>query len=789
MASKRIKDWATSITAFRTGDVIPVDGPSGTAKMPKDDLLRETSQNALAGNVAPAFDPTRDNTNPYKAGESVTYNGKTYTFRVDHYGAWNSDDVDSTTFDDLYAGKKVALEDNRVLVDLEFAALELFTTSNTHYGDDYDDFVGSPSARWFRSALIDVGDNTTAYLKSGCHKTVHPVVYFNSEKIVIGYETSTANSDKIEERNLVFPADTKYIVVQSCYSVAAGIRLNDAVLKLGVSVIQKMDLTFDDSEEQGKARNFFANDSTKFSTTSSLDKFNPVKNPKLVTYTSADIGTTKYGDGQGTQYGNSWYSTGLIPKQDFMAELGIFRTKLVVPVCFYDADLVLVAIENLYIERNNLFQYSYLAEDFPAGAEYFVLQYSIDYGTPKLFLRGSDRSGEDEVISTAGFSEENVCSSAYLWRDGSFGVFINTDTVGMSYFAKTGHTYGARWQRSSLIRIPNGVSRIQASLWEYRTIPPVVFFDKDGISIGYTTPNKYNSLETQTFDVPAGAVYFCLQSDNTGDNPPPGWSNLSVWYKFSDLSSIHDQYTLLNGVVGYKNTRFAWLGDSITDPSHIGTTKNYWQFLEEMLGLKSYSYGVNGAQSNQIITQVDAAIAAATADGEKIDVLSLFFGTNDYNADVPIGEWYTETEESVVRHGSTVTLKKKVFNTNNSTFKGRLYNGVLYAKQQLPDTKIIVITPIHRGQYGNEANRQPSELYANALGLYIDDYIAAVKELGNVLAVEVIDLNAICGLYPLLDEFAKFFNSSSDKLHPNARGHYRMACALANKLVATNNKV
>ena len=91
---KRIKDWATSITSFRTGDVIPVDGPDGTAKMAKDGLLKETAQNALAGNVAPAFDPTRTSANPYKADESVAYNGKTYTFKVSHYGAWNANDVD-----------------------------------------------------------------------------------------------------------------------------------------------------------------------------------------------------------------------------------------------------------------------------------------------------------------------------------------------------------------------------------------------------------------------------------------------------------------------------------------------------------------------------------------------------------------------------------------------------------------------------------------------------------------------------------------------------------------------
>lgn len=40
MLFKRIKDWATTITAFRTGDVIAVDGPDGTAKMPYKNLLK-----------------------------------------------------------------------------------------------------------------------------------------------------------------------------------------------------------------------------------------------------------------------------------------------------------------------------------------------------------------------------------------------------------------------------------------------------------------------------------------------------------------------------------------------------------------------------------------------------------------------------------------------------------------------------------------------------------------------------------------------------------------------------
>ena len=91
----RIKSLATTITAFRTGDVIPVDGPEGTAKMSKDTLLELTAQNALAGNTLEVkdFDPTRTSENPYLPGESCIYGGRVYIFRVPHYGPWNISDV------------------------------------------------------------------------------------------------------------------------------------------------------------------------------------------------------------------------------------------------------------------------------------------------------------------------------------------------------------------------------------------------------------------------------------------------------------------------------------------------------------------------------------------------------------------------------------------------------------------------------------------------------------------------------------------------------------------------
>lgn len=90
MAFKRIKDWATSITAFRTGDVIPVDGPDGTAKMSKDDLLQLTAQNTLAGSVAPAFDEAVS----YVPKTSVVAEGKAVTFVTNHSaGAFSTGEV------------------------------------------------------------------------------------------------------------------------------------------------------------------------------------------------------------------------------------------------------------------------------------------------------------------------------------------------------------------------------------------------------------------------------------------------------------------------------------------------------------------------------------------------------------------------------------------------------------------------------------------------------------------------------------------------------------------------
>ena len=60
----------------------------------------------------------------------------------------------------------------------------------------------------------------------------------------------------------------------------------------------------------------------------------------------------------------------------------------------------------------------------------------------------------------------------------------------------------------------------------------------------------------------------------------------------------------------------------------------------------------------------------------------------------------------------------------------------------------------------------------------------SVKEAGNLWAVPVIDLNALCGLYPLMDAYVPYFkDGAKDRLHPNDAGHERMAKTIMQQLL------
>lgn len=222
------------------------------------------------------------------------------------------------------------------------------------------------------------------------------------------------------------------------------------------------------------------------------------------------------------------------------------------------------------------------------------------------------------------------------------------------------------------------------------------------------------------------------------------------------------------------NKKVAFLGDSITDKIHVGTSKNYWEYLAESCGIIPLVYGINGQRWGDLRSQAEKLLAE---HGTDIDAVFVWLGTNDYMGAVPLGEWFDLHEEEANYSGMKKLTLRRSFNMAKSTLRGRINSGLSFLKKNFPLQQIILLTPIHRGfACFGEANIQPEESFPNRSDLYIESYISCIKEAGNIWSVPVIDLNAVSGLFPMMDEYARYFHDpETDRLHPNAAGHKRIA--------------
>jgi lysophospholipase L1-like esterase len=232
----------------------------------------------------------------------------------------------------------------------------------------------------------------------------------------------------------------------------------------------------------------------------------------------------------------------------------------------------------------------------------------------------------------------------------------------------------------------------------------------------------------------------------------------------------------------WQGKRVAFLGDSMTDKRRIGTTCVYWEYLNELLGIEPFVYGISGNQWNDIYKQ---SVKLHEEKGTNIDAILIFAGTNDYMHDTPLGEFFSETTKQTNFNGNEVTRKYRTPNLNDSTFCGRINKAMSYLKNNFPQQQIIIMTPIHRGfAKFNEKNVQPDENYANGQGLYIDSYIAVLKQAASYWAVPLIDLYSTSGLFPMADTQSQYFHKKeTDRLHPNALGDYRLAKTIQYQLL------
>lgn len=234
--------------------------------------------------------------------------------------------------------------------------------------------------------------------------------------------------------------------------------------------------------------------------------------------------------------------------------------------------------------------------------------------------------------------------------------------------------------------------------------------------------------------------------------------------------------------------RIAYIGDSVTDPNQGGgQVTHYWHFLSNWLQSTPLVYAVSGYDWTHAIGLTDKMYKEV---GQDVDAIIVFLGTNDYNGDLPLGNWFTEKPEHVQRGKGGADFEDirlhRTLNMDQGTLRGRINVAMKHLKELYPTKQIVLLTPLHRGYaFFGKGNRQPSEDYQNEQGLYIDHYVDAILEAAHVWAVPVIDIYALSGLLPTMPSHWQYFcNKETDQLHPNTEGHRRLAKTLLTQLSA-----
>ena len=188
------------VTEFPADGCILIDSETnGPGEMSKDTLLELTAQNALAGNVAPAFDPTRTSENPYKKGERVVYSGDLFIVANNHYGDWLADDFKAVDIAD-YIGN----------TDLKPISYETGKYATVTGSPSHVSLVSNANAVVFK---YDVSQfSFTLYETTRRITASIPIcVFADADGLSLGYNFPT--SADIDNYQVTIPHGTKYVYV------------------------------------------------------------------------------------------------------------------------------------------------------------------------------------------------------------------------------------------------------------------------------------------------------------------------------------------------------------------------------------------------------------------------------------------------------------------------------------------------------------------------------------------------------------------------------------------------
>ncbi len=143
--------------------------------------------------------------------------------------------------------------------------------------------------------------------------------------------------------------------------------------------------------------------------------------------------------------------------------------------------------------------------------------------------------------------------------------------------------------------------------------------------------------------------------------------------------------TVVDTTHPWYGARVGIIGDSISDPQVANGPEKYYWYMAREIGIVPCVVARNGQQWNEVLSQANRL---KNEYGDSIDAILILMGTNDFNAGVPIGEWFTEeyvkVEASNGEPKSMQTRRHRTPNFDSKTFKGRINIALDSLKNMYP---------------------------------------------------------------------------------------------------------
>lgn len=139
----------------------------------------------------------------------------------------------------------------------------------------------------------------------------------------------------------------------------------------------------------------------------------------------------------------------------------------------------------------------------------------------------------------------------------------------------------------------------------------------------------------------------------------------------------------------------------------------------------------------------------------EVDYITIFYGTNDFSSSIPIG-----TDNDIT----------------GDTFKGAINKTIKYLGESIPIARLVFITPMFRSRMviGDGKN---SDDFPNSNGVYLKEYMDAIKVIAEKNHIPYIDLGNVSGINKYTET-----TYLQDGLHPNNYGYEHIARILQKHL-------